>query len=147
MGRSKKIGKLHKPTGITVYNDGTASAPHGYSASGYKIFHCSDKIWSLHRMVAELFIPNPENKPFVNHKDGRKYNCRASNLEWATQSENMKHAWATGLIPRRSPKFTDQQIRYIRRIKTHFRDLARRYRVSEGVIQRIRKHKTYKNVN
>ena len=58
----------------------------------------------IHRIVAESFIPNPEQKPIVNHKDGNKLNNRVENLEWVTFSENTQHAWDTGLIKKDSSK-------------------------------------------
>lgn len=50
-----------------------------------------EKLYSLHRMVAEVFIPNPENLPQINHKNGDKADNRVANLEWATQSQNIQH--------------------------------------------------------
>ena len=55
------------------------------------------KHFSVARLVATLFIPNPEGKQQVNHRDGNKFNNHVSNLEWATALENQLHAYETGL--------------------------------------------------
>ena len=58
----------------------------------------------LHRLLAMQFIPNPDNKPMVNHKDGCKINNSLDNLEWVTNQENVQHAYDLGI----NPKMTDR---------------------------------------
>lgn len=59
---------------------------------------------AVHRAVAKAFIPNPEKKPMVNHRDGNKLKNTACNLEWVTCSENHIHAHANGLRPEHGDK-------------------------------------------
>ena len=56
-----------------------------------------DKKFKVHRLVAMAFIPNIDNKPLVNHKNGNKQDNIFSNLEWVTHGENLKHAYDSGL--------------------------------------------------
>lgn len=71
---------------------------------GYQVVNLYDgsrkRIARVHRLVAEAFIPNPDNKSTVNHIDGDKLNNNVENLEWATQWENIKHAFNANLVRR-----------------------------------------------
>lgn len=67
-----------------------------YEYRGYRRVYLSNKNqhkgFAVHRLVADAFIPNPDNKPFVNHKDGNRRNNHYQNLEWCTGKENQEHS-------------------------------------------------------
>jgi hypothetical protein len=69
----------------------------GYQRVGLYVGDYKSKTIKVHRLVAETFIDNIENKKDVNHIDGNKANNNISNLEWCTRSENIKHAFKNGL--------------------------------------------------
>ena len=92
----------------TICTDGVVRGPKAEKAqtpgkNGYKYVtlyanNQSKKLY-IHRLMAELYIPNPESKRTVNHIDGDKHNNDLSNLEWNTDGENIKHAYDNGLNP------------------------------------------------
>jgi len=76
----------------------------GYN--GVNLVHNGKKYYKMaHRLVAETFIPNPENKRTVNHIDGNKNNNKVTNLEWATDRENVNDAWDRNCC---NPKYGDK---------------------------------------
>ena len=84
-----------------VYNRHGKVMKYGIDKDGYHDVGLSDnnrRSWRrIHRLVSAAYIPNPDNKPQVNHKDGDKTNNHVSNLEWCTDAENKRHAWDNGL--------------------------------------------------
>lgn len=79
-----------------VYNDLSNNILKGsIGENGYKYYRLSKnnkkKMFYAHRLVAEYFLPNPDNLPVVNHKDGNKLNNDVNNLEWVSYSENSLH--------------------------------------------------------
>ena len=85
--KQRRTGKILKPS---------------LNMDGYLFLHISiggeRKYFSVHVLVAKAFIPNPDNKPEVNHRIGWKLNCYVGNLEWSTHEENMEHAVNNGLL-------------------------------------------------
>ena len=99
-----RVKSLYKSLGsVKNSSDGNEFISLINHSEGYKCVALSHngmtKRFFVHRLVAEAFIPNPNNLPQVNHIDGNKQNNCVSNLEWCTARENIRHAIDTGLIP------------------------------------------------
>ena len=116
---------------------------------GYYCFRVHDKKYFVHRVVAELYIPNPENKPQVNHIDGDKSNNSVENLEWVTIQENFAHASAHELIRHGEKcswaKLTKEDVDYIRsHTELSSRELSNMFNSSSTNIRSIRRHEIWK---
>lgn len=107
----------------------------------------------VHRLVAKAFVPNPENKPHVNHINGIKSDNRAENLEWVTRRENIDHAMANGLLPKGSDhvraKLKEEDIPVIRElIKSGLKNftIGKMYGVDHQTISKIRLGINWKHI-
>lgn len=91
------------------YNFEKETILKGWITRGYRyVSLCNNgfsKKYRVHRLVAEAFIPNPDNLPMINHKDENKQNNNAKNLEWCTQKENLDKYF----IPRRTSKYKSKK--------------------------------------
>lgn len=158
-GRIKSLGIYHGKTNNFFEKEHILKArinKFGYITYSLANYGKTNYI-SVHRAVAETFIPNPDNKPQVNHIDGNKLNNKVENLEWCTASENVKHAYREGLkiskgmsFPREknpNSKFTEKEIEEIRKKRKNgykLKELAKEYNTFESYICRICKYQFWK---
>jgi len=111
--------------------------------TGYKTVRLSfmgdEEDKKIHRLVGEAFIPNPHNKPQINHKNGNKSDNRASNLEWVTARENIQHASDKGLNKIFKFSYKDKLLicKIFHILKVKKADLARLFEVSPPAISYI----------
>lgn len=109
----------------------------------------------VHRFVAMAFIPNPNNLPEVNHKNGDKTDNRVENLEWVTSSQNHLHAYrvlgkqpyAKGKHFDRRAKLSPTEVRLIRSSNLGLSELSEYFGISESTVYNVRKKRTYKYVD
>lgn len=108
----------------------------------------------IHRLVAIAFIPNPENKPEVNHVWGNKGDNRATSLEWNTTTENNNHALNTKLriMPNGescyNSKLTESQVKKIKELRGVYsqKEIAKTFNVSQTLISKIFLNRTWKHI-
>lgn len=131
---------------------------NGYTKVGLRLPKTKAKHIRIHRLVAQAFIPNPENKPMVNHINGIKHDNRIENLEWCTAKENVQHAYSTGL--QYSPsgedsgksKLTQEQVLKIREMYNNnkrygiLKELSISYNVSITCIKDIIRRRLWKHI-
>lgn len=121
---------------------GKTGYPVVYLCKGHK-----SKTVKVHRIIAMAFIPNPEKKPQVNHKNGDKLDYSIKNLEWVTAKENIIHAHKTGLTIHKKgheavhSKLSLQQRNKIVRLyavdNVWQKDIAKRYGITQGLVSLV----------
>lgn len=137
--RSLTTGKLIK----SFTSKGTRGYVNVYLYNG----HNKKVTKKLHRLLAEAFIINPDNKQEVNHIDSNRSNNSLDNLEWVTPKENVRHSWDNNRCTRLKgelngcSKLTDSEVKEIKKelcLGVKGAILSKRYKVSPQVISRIK---------
>jgi hypothetical protein len=125
---------------------------HNISSNKYYSIRFKNKNFLIHRLVALHFVNNFNNKPYVNHIDGNKFNNNFKNLEFVTQSENINHAIKIGKfnnngINHPKSKLNKIQVNIIFKranLGEDQRKIAKDFNISQSVISNIKQNKTYK---
>lgn len=155
---------LQGDRGIFIHPDGSMYNPEtkrmfwgGANVQGYISTSVFRKRYFVHRLLAMAFIPNPENKPMVNHKDLDRGNNDLSNLEWCDNSENVSHGYANNKERRfvqpgksRPAKLSPDQVLEIVRLVQEGSipksEIARMFRVSGKTIYQILKGRVHRHI-
>ena len=160
-GQVKRLPYISKtPDGLLCQRKGRVLKPW-FDKKGYQHIELCDKgrtrTVTVHRVVAEAFLPNPDNKPQINHIDCDKTNNAASNLEWCNNSENQLHAYAHGLqkscFQHHNSKLSLEQVLEIKHNCVPGNKgngmliYAKKFGVSYATIQQIIRGQSYKNIN
>jgi hypothetical protein len=122
------------------------------NGKGYLRVSIGKKLNFIHRLVAEKYIPNPNNYPQVNHKDGNKLNNCVENLEWVTNLDNRKHAVKEGLHLSGEAcswsRLNWEKVEYIRNHpEISSKEFSEKYQVAVRTIRDVREFKTWKIKN
>jgi hypothetical protein len=138
--------KVKNSNGREYYVKGT-SIKKTLSKNGYYVVRLTKAKLErfVHRLVGFAFIPNPENKPQINHINGVKTDNRLENLEWCTNRENIEHARVTGLKYTVLNKDQVFEIRYGLKGYKH-REIGQMYNINPSLVSYIRLGKIWKDV-
>jgi hypothetical protein len=121
-----------------------------YTTASYNTVRIRQKNVLAHRIIAETFIPNPDNKRCVNHIDSNRRNNKVENLEWVTHKENSEHASKKGRFPRGEKSYLSKlnaiNIEEIRRSNLKNVELAKIYNVTKVTIGNIINRETWKHI-